>query len=128
MTEAMFGLDPKDKRIGIGFFDLGSTNRTEIFQAWPDVYGISQLPYIQAALPVFLMHLRVSIIMVFHVLYKVLIQKGGERLSQDMMPISTGRSQQGQRLLPRRMLKRLLPRMDHGSCQPLVAITPPLEL
>ncbi|KAI7874924.1 hypothetical protein K492DRAFT_211261 [Lichtheimia hyalospora FSU 10163] len=58
MSEAVFGLDPK-KRLGIGFFDIGSANQTEIFRVWPDVFGISQLPYIQAALPVFLMHLRV---------------------------------------------------------------------
>lgn len=62
MTAAMLGLDPQQKRLGIGFFDLGSNNRTEIFQKWPDVFGISQLPYIQGALPVFLMHLRVNII------------------------------------------------------------------
>lgn len=77
MTAAMLGLDPQQKRLGIGFFDLGSNNRTEIFQKWPDVFGISQLPYIQGALPVFLMHLRVNIINTFLVLSKTLIQKKG---------------------------------------------------
>lgn len=48
------------RRLGVAFFDTGGRNLTTLMNQHPDVFGVSQLPYYQAALPVFLMYLRVT--------------------------------------------------------------------
>jgi hypothetical protein len=50
-----------NKKMGVAFFDIGGNNLTKLMYQHSDVFGISQLPYYQAALPVFLMYLRVII-------------------------------------------------------------------
>lgn len=50
-----------NKKLGVAFFDTGGNNLTKLMYQHSDVFGISQLPYYQAALPVFLMYLRVNI-------------------------------------------------------------------
>ncbi|KAI9470490.1 MAG: periplasmic binding protein domain-containing protein [Benjaminiella poitrasii] len=50
----------ESRRLAVAFFDTGSTdNMTALFQQHRDVFGVSQMPYYQAALPVFLMYLRI---------------------------------------------------------------------
>ncbi|KAI8092857.1 uncharacterized protein BX664DRAFT_96027 [Halteromyces radiatus] len=46
-------------RIGVGFFDLGGSNMTSLFQRHKDVFGISHLPYYEIALPVFYLYLKI---------------------------------------------------------------------
>ncbi|CEP15224.1 hypothetical protein [Parasitella parasitica] len=48
------------RKLGVAFFDTGGRNLTKLFHQHSDVFGISQLPYYQAALPVFLMYLRIT--------------------------------------------------------------------
>jgi hypothetical protein len=49
-----------NRKLGVSFFDVGGSNMSTAIMNLNDVIGISQLPYYQAALPVFLMYLKVS--------------------------------------------------------------------
>ncbi|KAI9499446.1 hypothetical protein BDB00DRAFT_866325 [Zychaea mexicana] len=49
------------RQIGVSFYDIGSkSNMTDIFNRFPDAFGISQLPFYQAALPVFYMYIQIT--------------------------------------------------------------------
>lgn len=47
-------------RMGTGLFDLGSLNMSNLFYFHEDTFAISQLPYYQSAIPVFLLYIRVK--------------------------------------------------------------------
>jgi hypothetical protein len=61
VTGAALGVLKKNasREMGVFFFDIGGSNMTTLFHRHKDVFGVSQLPYYQAALTVFLSYLRV---------------------------------------------------------------------
>lgn len=53
--------DNPQRKVVTGFFDVGGNNMSILFHQEKNTFGVTQLPYYQTALPVFLMYLRVSI-------------------------------------------------------------------
>ncbi|KAI7847844.1 hypothetical protein BDC45DRAFT_336886 [Circinella umbellata] len=50
-----------DRRLTVAFYDAGSKrNMSDIFNTFPEAFGISQLPYYQASLPVFMMYIQLT--------------------------------------------------------------------
>ncbi|KAI9275752.1 hypothetical protein BDA99DRAFT_601329 [Phascolomyces articulosus] len=63
VTAASMRIDDRhpEKKLGVAFYDVGSKgNMSDIFARFNDAFGISQLPYYQASLPVFIMYIWVT--------------------------------------------------------------------
>ncbi|KAI8968049.1 hypothetical protein BDF20DRAFT_205332 [Mycotypha africana] len=74
-----------NRKLGVAFFDTSDMSMPTLIAEHKDVFGISQLPYFQAALPVFIMYLR--IITGFDVFKNQTIDTGPIWVTNDTWPL-----------------------------------------